>query len=234
MEFGFIEKAPFQSEVAHMKIAVLGGTGNLGIGLSLRLAILGYEVIVGSRSEEKAKLKAEEYRKILSEKGFAGKLSGMTNSEASKICDIAIVTIPWEQTFELVKNLKGELAGKIVVSPLVPMKKEGKIFRYVELSEGSAAKKLAGILKESEIVAAYHSIPADRFANLEADFDWDVIVCGNGNAKETIMEITDEIDGLRALDGGDLENSRLVESLTVLILNLMTMNKLRDLGIKFC
>jgi len=218
-----------------MKIAILGGTGNLGIGLSLRLAILGYEVIVGSRSEEKAKAKAEEYRNILSEKGYTGSLSGMTNSEASKLCDIAIVTVPWEQAFTLVENLKEELAEKIVVSPIVPMRKDGKMFRYVELPEGSAGKKVAEILKESKVVSAYHNIPADRFADLEADFEWDVVVCSDhGDAKETIMEITNEIEGLKALDGGGLENSKLVESLTVLILNLMVMNKLRELGVKFC
>ncbi|MEM3796371.1 MAG: NAD(P)-binding domain-containing protein, partial [Archaeoglobaceae archaeon] len=72
-----------------MKIAVLGGTGNLGIGLSLRLAILGYEVVVGSRSEEKAKAKAEEYLKILSEHGYAGKITGAVNAEASRQCDLA-------------------------------------------------------------------------------------------------------------------------------------------------
>uniref|UniRef100_A0A7J2THZ5 NADPH-dependent F420 reductase n=1 Tax=Archaeoglobus fulgidus TaxID=2234 RepID=A0A7J2THZ5_ARCFL len=218
-----------------MKIAVLGGTGHLGAGLSLRLAIAGYEVIIGSRSEEKARIKAEEYGRMLSERGHSGKFSGMTNSEASKSCDIAIVTVPWEQAFLLAENLKEELAGKIVVSPLVPMRKDGKTFRYVELPEGSAGKRVARILKESKVVSAYQCIPADRFADLEASFEWDVIVCSDHeDAKETVMEITDSIEGLKALDGGNLENSKLVESLTVLILNLMTLNGLKGLGIKFC
>lgn len=218
-----------------MKIAVLGGTGDLGIGLSLRFAMLGHEVIVGSRSEEKAKSKAEEYKKILATKGLKGNIIGATNAEASKICDIAIITVPWEQAFALAESLKSELAGKIVVSPLVPMKKEGKFFRYAEIPEGSAAEKVAGILKESKVVAAYNNIPADRFANLDAKFEWDVIVCGNDReAKETIIKLTKEIKGLNALDGGDLKNSRLVESVTALILNVMINNKLRDLGIKFC
>lgn len=218
-----------------MKIAVLGGTGNLGIGLSLRLAILGYDVIVGSRSEEKAKAKAEEYLKILSDHGYTGKIVGAVNAEASKQCDLAVITVPYEQAFTLAESLKNELAGKIVVSPLVPMKKEGKLFRYVELPEGSAGEKIAGILKDSRVVSAYHNIPADRFAELDSKFEWDVLVCSDDpEAKKAIIEITNEIKGLRALDCGDLKSSRMVESLTVLILNVMIANKLKELGVKFC
>lgn len=218
-----------------MKIAIVGGTGNLGIGLSLRLAILGYDVIVGSRSEEKAKTKAEEYLKILSDHGYAGKIVGAVNAEASKQCDLAVITVPYEQAFTLAESLKNELAGKIVVSPLVPMKKEGKLFRYVELPEGSAGEKIAGILKDSRVVSAYHNIPADRFADLSSSFDWDVLVCSDDSeAKKAIIEITNEIKGLRALDCGDLKNSKMVESLTVLILNVMIANKLKELGVKFC
>ncbi|MFN3384393.1 MAG: NADPH-dependent F420 reductase [Archaeoglobaceae archaeon] len=218
-----------------MRIAILGGTGNLGIGLSLRLAILGYEVVIGSRSEEKAKVKAEEYLKILSEHGYTGKISGAVNASAARWCDLAVITVPYEQAFTLAESLKNDLAKKIVVSPLVPMKKEGKVFRYVDLPEGSAGEKVSRILKESKVVSAYHTIPAERFADLNSSFDWDVLVCGDDfEAKKAVMEITNEVRGLRALDCGDLENSRLVESLTVLILNAMIANKLKELGVKFC
>lgn len=218
-----------------MKIAVLGGTGNLGVGISLRFAILGYEIIVGSRNEEKAKKRAEEYIRVLLEHGYSGKITGDINANAAKQCDLAVITVPYEQAFELAKSLKNELAGKIVVSPVVPMKKEGKLFRYVELPEGSAGEKIAGILKESKVISAYHNIPADRFADLSSTFEWDVLVCGDDvEAKRTILDITNEIHGLRALDCGDLKNSKLVESLTVLILNVINANKLKDLGIRFC
>ncbi|MEM4473133.1 MAG: NADPH-dependent F420 reductase [Archaeoglobaceae archaeon] len=218
-----------------MKIAILGGTGNLGIGLSLRFAILGYDVIVGSRDEKKAKTKAEEYSKILFEHGYTGKITGMVNSYAAKQCDLAVITVPYEQAFKLAENLKVELAGKVVVSPLVPMKREGRTFRYIDIPEGSAAEKIAKILEKSKIVSAYHNIPAERFADLSSSFDWDVLVCGDDfEAKEKIIRITNEIRGLRALDCGDLRNSKLIESLTVLILNIMVTNKMEELGIKFC
>ncbi|MEM3796580.1 MAG: NADPH-dependent F420 reductase, partial [Archaeoglobaceae archaeon] len=91
------------------------------------------------------------------------------------------------------------------------------------------------ILKDSKVVSAYHNIPADRFANLNSSFEWDVLVCGDDfEAKKAVVELTNEIKGLRALDCGDLKNSKIVESLTVLILNVMIANKLKELGVKFC
>lgn len=212
-----------------MKIAILGGTGSLGKGLAVRLAKAGYDVIVGSREREKAEKVAGEY----SEK-YDVELIGMDNAEASKVCDIAVVTIPWKFAFDTVSNLKGELEGKIVVSPIVPMEKTESGFVYVELPEGSAAERLAKILPESRIVSAYHNIPARRFSDPNAEFEWDVAVCGDDEeAKGVVMEVTNSIRGLRALDAGDLSNSRIVESLTPLLINIAIRNGMRDLGVRF-
>lgn len=212
-----------------MKIAVLGGTGSLGRGLVLRLASLGYDVIVGSRDAKKAESKAEEYCRIL---GID--IRGLDNRRAAAECDIAIITIPWKHAFDTAKELKDELAKKIVVSPIVPMEKTKNGFVYVNLPEGSAAEKLASILPDSKIVSAYHNIPAKKFADLNAEFEWDVAVCGDdAESKKTVIEITNKIKGLRALDAGGLGNSRIVESLTPLLINIAINNRMKDLGIKF-
>lgn len=90
-----------------MRIALLGGTGNLGKGLAVRLSMLGYEVIVGSRSEEKALRLAKEYSEI------AGvEVKGAVNSEAAKLCDVAFFTIPWEHAFTTAESLREELRKK--------------------------------------------------------------------------------------------------------------------------
>ena len=213
-----------------MRIALLGGTGNLGKGLALRLAKLGYEIIIGSRKLEKAKSKASEY---LNEVGDA-KIYGLENVYAAEKCDIAIFTIPWQHAFSTAETLRDILEDKIVVSPLVPMKRVNGVFIYVRPKEGSAAEKLASILTKSRVVAAYHSIPANRFAKVDERFEWDVPICGDDEeAKKTVIEITNKIEGLRALDAGPLSNSYLVESLTPLILNLMIKNRLGELGVKF-
>ncbi|MBO8181040.1 MAG: NADPH-dependent F420 reductase [Archaeoglobus sp.] len=212
-----------------MKIALLGGTGNLGEGLALRFAKLGHEIIIGSRKIEKAKQLASEYL----EKVSKASITGMQNEDAAKECDMAVFTIPWEFAFDTAEKLKDYLKRKIVVSPLVPMKKVGDNFVYVRPEEGSAAQKLATILTESKVVAAYHAIPAKRFANLSEEFEWDVPVCGDSEAKEVVIELTEKISGLRALDAGDLSNAYLIESLTTLILNIMKRNKIGEIGISF-
>jgi hypothetical protein len=212
-----------------MKIALLGGTGNLGEGLALRWGKLGYEIIIGSRKLEKAEKLASEYLKKVGD----ASIIGMRNEDAAEICDVAVFTIPWEFAFDTAEMLKRQLAGKVVISPLVPMKKVGDNFVYVRPEEGSAAEKLASVLEESSVVAAYHSIPARRFANLGEEFEWDVPICGDSGAKEVVVDLTEKISGLRALDAGGLSNAHLVESLTPLILNVMKRNKTGELGISF-
>ncbi len=210
-----------------MKIALLGGTGDLGKGLALRLAKLGYEVLVGSRSDEKGKKLASEYSQIV-----GVEIKGFDNATASELCDVAILTIPWEYAFDTAAQLKEKLKGKIVVSPLVPMKKEKGYFDYVRLPEGSAAEKIASIL-ESKVVSTFHSVPAERFADLNQKVDWDLPICGDDKeAKETIAEIARKM-GFRPLDAGPLKVSSLLESLTPLIINVAIKNKMHDLTIKF-
>lgn len=211
-----------------MRVALLGGTGNLGKGLALRLALLGYEVIVGSRREEKALTKADEYRRVVGDL----KIEGMKNEDAVKKCDIAVLTIPWEHAIETARMLRHSLRNKIVLSPLVPVEKANDGFVYS--SEKSAAEIVAEVIGSRRVVSALHTIPAARFANLNERFDWDVPVCSDDeSAKKVVMDLISRIDGLRPLDAGPLSNSRLVESMTPLILNIMRFSKIGEVGIKF-
>jgi hypothetical protein len=216
-----------------MKIALLGGTGHLGIGLAIRFAILGHEVIVGSRRLEKAQMKAEEYNNILKSLGEKARIKGLANEDAASEAEISIFTIPWEHAFSTAEFLKEALKEKIVVSPLVPMEKRGNAFYYTKLPEGSAAERLASIL-ESRVVSAYHTIPAEKFARFNESFEWDVAVCGDDErAKKIVIELTNQIDGLRAYDAGPLAVSSMIESITPLLINIMVRNKLKDLGVRF-
>ncbi|RLI82025.1 NADPH-dependent F420 reductase [Archaeoglobales archaeon] len=218
---------------SNFKIALLGGTGHLGIGLAVRFAILGHDVIVGSRKLEKAKMKANEYNQILEKLGEKPTIKGLANEDAAKQADISVFTIPWEHAFATAEFLKQALKDKIVISPLVPMEKRGKTFYYSKLPEGSAAEKLATIL-DSKVISAYQTIPAEKFARLNEKFEWDVAVCGdNDEAKKIVIELTNQIDGLKAYDAGPLAVSSMVESLTPLLINIMLRNKLKDLGVRF-
>jgi hypothetical protein len=217
-----------------MKIAVLGGTGHIGVGIALRFAMLGHEVIVGSRELEKANAKAKEYKAILEKKGVKGNIVGMRNEDAAKEAEISIFTIPYKHAYPTAEALKESLKGKVVVSPIVPMEKKGRFFFYTPPDEGSAAQKLASILTESRIVSAFQTIPAEKFANLNSNFEWDILVSSDDDgAKRKVIELINQIGGLRAVDAGPLAASRLVESITPLLINIMLRNEMRDIGVKF-
>ncbi len=217
-----------------MRIALIGGTGNIGEGLAFRLRLAGHDVLIGSRSGEKAKAKAEHFNALVERLGGKRGIEGMTNEKASLIADVCIITIPWKHAFETAENLKENLAGKIVVSPVIPMVVENGIFKYIQPEEGSAGLKFARILDKSRVVVAFNNIPAKRFANPDEVFSWDVAVCSDDEqAKRTVMDIVNSIEGLRAYDAGSLENSRIVESITPLLINIARKNKTRELGIRF-
>lgn len=218
-----------------MRIALIGGTGDIGAGLALRLALLGHEVIIGSRKEDKALEKCEEYREYVLDVKSDCKFVGMSNEDAAKEGEISIITIPWKYVFSTAEELREHLKDKIVVSPIVPMRKEGGYFIYCLPESGSAAEKLASILNHSKVVSAFHTIPADKFFDLNAEFQWDVPVCSDDDgAKLEVMDLVDQIVGLRPLDAGPLIVSRMLEGITPLIVNIMVRNKMKNLGMRFC
>ncbi|RLI71322.1 NADPH-dependent F420 reductase, partial [Archaeoglobales archaeon] len=188
-----------------MRIALLGGTGNLGMGLAVRFAQIGYEVIVGSRKFEKAQERAVKYNEVLKKLGGNSRVIGLQNEDAAKKADVSVFTIPWRHAFSTAERLKDLLTDKIVVSPLVPMERMGDFFIYAPPPEGSAAEKLAEILKKSRIVSAFHNIPAARFAKFDEKFELDVAVCGDDEeANKVVIGLINQIEGVRALDAGSL------------------------------
>ena len=224
----------FEKSQRKMKIAVLGGTGDIGVGIALRFAMLGHEIIIGSRKVEKAIAKSEEYSKTLENKKIDYRVCGMVNEEAAREADVSMFTIPWEHAFSTARDLKECLKNKIVVSPIVPMEKEGKNFLYCPPKSGSAAEEIASILTDSRVVSAFQTVPAAKFCNLDADLHLDVPVCSDDDeAKKVVMDLIRQIDGLRPLDAGSLASSRMVESITPLLVNIMIRNRIKNLGVEF-
>jgi len=211
-----------------MIIAILGGTGKLGKGLALRLALAGYDVIIGSRDEGKAQSKAVEYSDIC-----GCTIKGFTNRDAVERCDVAILSIPWNEVLDFVREHKDLLVDKIVVSPVVPMIKQNNMMVY-NPPNNSMAEEIASILGNEKVVSAFQNVPAKRFSNLNETPEFDVIVCGDSpDSKSIVMEIINSIKNLRALDGGPLSNSRIVESLTPLLINISNLNKIaKELSFK--
>jgi NADPH-dependent F420 reductase len=208
----------------HFSIAIVGGTGNLGSGLALRLAAPGVKIIIGSRDAEKAKNAVA----TLKPKLRAGELEGMTNREAVKGAEFVVIAVPYEGHAQMVSDLKGQLGGKTVINTVVPLNK-GKPFVP---PAGSALLEAQQILEgEAPVVGALHNISAVDLGDVDAPLG-DVLVCGdNLEAKNKVMEIIERI-GARAFDGGPATNAYVIEGLTGVIISLNRKYKSKHGSIK--
>ena len=216
-----------------MKIAILGGTGDIGEGLALRLAQK-HQVIVGSRDEAKAWEAADHYNKVLKEHGLKDEIRGTSNVEAAKQGDIIILAVKFQFAIETLQAVADFLDSKIVVSPIVPMSKT-KLCAFTPPQEGSAVRHICSVLPPTiRTVVAFQTLPAPRLADLNDPLGFDVIVCADDeDAKKAVMGLVSDLGNVRPLDGGGLEEAKLVESLTPLLINLAIKNKTKPLSIKF-
>jgi hypothetical protein len=217
-----------------MKIALLGGTGALGRGLAYRLSPH-FEVLIGSRELSKAEGAAERYRKGLEALGVQSRISGLENRDAAARSEVSVLTIPYPHTLKILREVGEALKGRTVASPVVPMVKEGGFFRYLPPAAGSAALEIRRALpQDSQLVAAFHNLPAPRLADLERELQADVILCSDDEGgKEVLRGIVEEIPGLRPLDGGPLAVSAQVESITPLLLNIAERNRFPSPTVRF-
>jgi NADPH-dependent F420 reductase len=215
-----------------VKIGIVGGTGDIGEGMAVRLSPL-FEVIVGSREKEKAEATCQFGIETLKKRGQKCSLTGVSNQEAVDNAEIVILAIPFKHLLGTLETLHG-FEGKIVISPVNPMEKKD-FFTFVPPAEGSAALLLKRLLPPTaRICTAFNTIAANRWKLLEEELDYSVPVCGDDpEAKQQVMEIVNRISKLHAYDAGPLAASPLIESLTPLLLNIARYNKIRDVGIQF-
>lgn len=207
-------------------IAVIGGTGPAGMGLALRWARAGETIIIGSRDRERAKLAAETIQRRM---GRVANVSGMENSAACAAADILMLTVPFEGQASLLKKLKSAItAGSILIDATVPLAAGigGRASRTLGVWQGSAAQQAAELVPpEVSVVAAFHNMSADLLGG-DAPLDCDVIVCSDdADAAQLTRELAAKIPGVRAIDGGKLENSRIVEQITALLIGMNLRHK---------
>ncbi|EHQ34248.1 NADPH-dependent F420 reductase [Methanoplanus limicola] len=216
-----------------MRIGIVGGTGDIGEGLAHRLSHE-HEIIIGSREKDKACTMSKSLTDNLAEKGVLdAKCAGATNQEAVDNGDIVILSVNYKHLESTLAGLTG-FEDKIVITPVNPISKKDH-FYFDPPAEGSAALEIKRLLPESSrIVAAFNNISAQKWKRLSEKLDYSVVVCSDDeDAKKTVMELVNSISELKALDGGPLEMSSVVESLTPLILNIAKYNNMKDVGIKF-
>jgi 8-hydroxy-5-deazaflavin:NADPH oxidoreductase len=190
------------------KIAIIGGTGNLGSALAWRLARAGRDVIIGSRTAESAAAKAAE---------LGHGLTGMANAEAAAAADLVILTVPFAAQAATLEDIKPHVAGKIVVDTTVPLVPP-KVMRVQLPPEGSAAAKAAAILGDGvRVVSGFHNVAAHKLAQ-DVDVDCDILVFGDEKAaRADVVALADAI-GLRGIHGGALVNAAAAEAMTSLLI----------------
>lgn len=197
------------------RIGVLGGTGDQGRGLALRLAMGGLAVTLGSRSEERAAVAAAE---------LGHGVAGSSNAQCAAASDIVIAAVPYEGHAQLLADLSSELSGKILIDCVNPLGFDKQGAFALAVPEGSAAQQAQAILPETVVVGAFHNVSAQLLLDLTAStLDADVLVLGDvREATDVVQALVDRIPGMRGIYGGRLRNSFQVEALTA---NLISINR---------
>ena len=211
-----------------MKIAILGGTGEQGPGLALRWALAGEEVIIGSRSQERAEKVAAELNAELGK----GLIRGLENSQAAAAAEVVALTVPYGAHLSTLESVKSQVQGKIFIDVSVPLDPENP--RRMKMpAAGSATEEAQAFFgPETKVVAAFQNVSAHLLRDSRHAIDCDVLVCGNdAEAKRTVIGLVNKM-GLQAHDVGPAESARVVEGLTSVLIRLNIRHKVKGSGIK--
>ena len=203
-------------------VAILGGTGDQGLGLAYRFAKAGRPVRIGSRKAERAEAAAKD----VLEKVPGSDVAGFGNNEATQAAaaGIVILSVPFEHTVSTLKGIAGDLnEGTTLVSMGVPLATAvGDVAaRVIGVSQGSCAELVEALApKGVAVISAFQNVAAHRLLDLENPVECDVIVSGPKDARDRIYALCGDIPGVRALNGGPLYNARYVEQWTALMIGL--------------
>jgi NADPH-dependent F420 reductase len=208
-----------------MRIGILGGTGPAGSALGARLASVGYDVVIGSRSK---------YRALETVDGLKAKWPDLNlsleagDNEAASACDVVVLATPWDGAATTAQEHIGLLKGKVVISMANALVRVGHEFQPLLPPRGSVAAHVQAAVPECRVVAAFHHLPAKELGHLGEPIDSDVLICSDdAEATRIAMDITSHIPGCRPLDAGELSNATAVEAFTAVLLQLNVRYKTR-------
>ena len=210
-----------------MRIALLGGTGPAGSNLGARLASVGYDVVIGSRS----KYKAMEVVDGLLHKWPDRELSMVaeSNEVAAAMGDVIIIATPWDSTASTALAAKSHLSDKVVISMANALVRVGSEFQSLVPPRGSVASSVQAVVPGSHVAAAFHHLPARELGDLDNPVESDVLICADhAEATRVTSEITAKIPGCRPIDAGSLSNAAPIEAFTAVLLQLNVRYKTRS------
>jgi len=215
-------------------VAVIGGTGDQGFGLVLRFLKAGENVVIGSRQQQKAEDAAKRARDIL---GGNVPISGMENPKAAAAADIIVMSVPFAAHVDMIKSVHDSIQpDDLFVDVVVPLSTAvgGGAATALGVWEGSAAQQAVRLLPpHTKVASAFHNVVAEALQDIGKKVDSDVIVCSDSQeTRKAVMELATEIPGVRAIDGGRLENSRIVEQVTALLIGINIRYKVNNAGIR--
>jgi 8-hydroxy-5-deazaflavin:NADPH oxidoreductase len=213
--------------VEKARIAVIGGTGELGWGLARRLAMAGYPVVIGSRDAGKA------HDAALRIDAMAPRVKpvGLANGEAAEAGEVVILAVPWASHGAVIDEIKPRVTGKIVVDATVPLVPP-KVARVQLPPETSAAVAAQSRLGDAvRVVAAFHNVAAKKL-QADAPIDCDILVFGDAvEDRAAVIELV-EAAGLRGVHAGPLANAVAGESLTSVLIGINRHYKAAGAGIR--
>ena len=215
-------------------VAVIGGTGEEGFGLTLRLGRAGHHVIVGSRSAEKGSGAAQKARDLL---GGDARVDGTTNEDAASAAEVVAVTVPFAGQADIYRAIKPAVKpGTIVLDATSPLASAvgGRAWQVLRPWHGSAAEQAEAILAQGvRMVAGFHTIAGDALQDLDQALESDVLVCGDdADAKAIVGSLVDDIPNLRWVDCGLLSMARIAETMTALLISVNRTYKVKDSGFR--
>jgi NADPH-dependent F420 reductase len=201
-----------------MDVGIVGGTGPAGRALGARLASVGLEVVIGSRSAARAQEIVEEMAKKWPDRGLS--LHSAANAEAAA-APLVVLATPWDAAAETAASLRPQLAGKVVVSMGNALAKVDGELQAVVPPLGSVAAGVQAALPDSLVSAAFHHLPARSLGDLNQPASGDVLVCSDHpEALQATSDLVRRIPDLRAFDAGSLAAAGPVEAFTAVLLSL--------------
>ncbi len=215
-----------------MKMAIIGGTGGQGLGIAIRFVQAGEDVIIGSRTAEKAEAAVGKVKDLL---GDVDNIEAAENADAAAKAELLVLTVPLAAQKSTLRSIKEGASGKILLDATGPLESAigGSPIEYVDLWDGAAAERSAKILKDTHVICAFNNISSAALMNFNEPIDCDCLISGDdANSKAVAAELIEKIPGVNVIDCGPLERAKIIEKITPLLIGLNIRNKTQFGGIR--
>ncbi len=217
-----------------MKIGVIGGTGGQGLGIAIRFVQAGENVIIGSRSLEKAQNAVDKIKELLEEEEISN-LSAAENTDAAEKADLLVLTVPLAAQRATLQSIKYAAAGKILLDATGPLETAigGLPTRCLYLPDGAASERSQKIIPDTNVICAFNNISSGALMDFNEQIDCDCLIAGDDQQSKIVAaKLIEQIPGVQVVDCGPLERAQIIEKITPLLIGLNIKKICKDAGIR--